>query len=128
MKYFVFITALFVAFQSKAEWILVDKIDFGAGAVSFHVKHPVISDGNTRRYWMLSDSPVRDVLHGGFSRVIFYESDCPSMRTRILQTIDYAGPMASGNQVNINPKAQSWTYAAPNSFWERLLLVICRNN
>ncbi len=130
MKFVIVIVGLLLSFQSKAEWVLLNQRDFGlAGIVSSYIrKSPIISDGNLRRYWVLSDSQVRSAISGGLSTVLLYESDCTNLRTRVLQTIDYAGSMATGNQVDIKPNPQPWIYVAPNSFSENLLLMVCSVN
>ena len=114
-------TAMFSA-PSYSEWTKVSEIvDGDVYYVDFERKRK--NDGYDY-YWQLTDYTGPTEL-GDLSSIIYVEGDCKLFRYKYLSYSFHQEPMGGGAGIVDNVPDINWTYPAPNSVTEVVLMSVC---
>lgn len=111
-----------IAAPARAEWVKIAEV----GQTAYYLDAARIEvRGELRRAWQLRDWKQHDE-HGRRSARMLREYDCRAARNRVLAVTEFAGPMATGEQLRRTGFAPApWESIAPNTVGAVMLERVC---
>ncbi len=115
------VAMLFAPATACAAWTPLDATD-----ASFDYFDPatIRAEGSLRRVWTLHDLTQADA-DGDHSYRSLLEFHCPESRYRSLQTLFYAGSMATGRMTGRSAQPGAWRPVQPASVAATVLQRVC---
>jgi hypothetical protein len=106
---------------ARAQWERVTETQ----EMSLYVAPSSITrNGNTRRFWQLSDYKSPDG-NGDRSARVLTEFDCKKQRTRSLKWAYFRGPMGSREMTAWRTKPERWMPVEPGTLGQSIGRLVC---